>query len=134
MSMFTIDKIRTWPVLTQFYHLFSYGFGQVTFLFVSRFPCIQLSSSIKNKDIISIYLTELIQSSTWIINIKMFINSPGWCSSVDWSWAVNPRVAGSIPSQDTCLGCRPGPQWGPHEMQPHIDISFPLFLLLFPSL
>ena len=25
---------------------------------------------------------------------------------------VNQRVAGSIPSQDTCLGCRPGPRWG----------------------
>ena len=23
---------------------------------------------------------------------------------------VNQRVAGSIPSQGTCLGCRPGPQ------------------------
>ena len=25
-------------------------------------------------------------------------------------WPVNQRVAGSISSQSTCLGCRPGPQ------------------------
>ena len=25
-------------------------------------------------------------------------------------WSVNQRVADSIPSQGTCLGCRPGPQ------------------------
>ena len=44
------------------------------------------------------------------------------------------RVAGSIPSQGTCLGCRPGPQWGPSERQPHIDVSLHLFLLHFTSL
>ena len=38
-----------------------------------------------------------------------------------------------IPSPGTCLGCRPGPQWGAHR-GPHIDVSLPLFLLLFPSL
>ena len=43
---------------------------------------------------------------------------------------VKQRVAGSIPSQGTFLGCGPGPQWGAHERQPHIDVSFPLFLLL----
>ena len=43
---------------------------------------------------------------------------------------VNLRVAGLIPSQGTCLGCRPGPQWGMHESQPHIDVS----LFLSPSL
>ena len=44
------------------------------------------------------------------------------------AWAVNQRVTGSIPSQGTCLGCEPGPQWGPCERQPHIDISLPLSL------
>ena len=39
---------------------------------------------------------------------------------------VNPRVAGSIPSQGRCLSYRPGPQWGATERQPHIDVSFPL--------
>ena len=36
------------------------------------------------------------------------------------------RVTSSIPCQGTCLGCRPGPQWGPHEKQPHIDVFLPL--------
>ena len=36
---------------------------------------------------------------------------------------ANQRVTGSIPSQGTCLGCGPGPQWGVHERQPHIDVS-----------
>ena len=45
----------------------------------------------------------------------------------------NQRVAGSIPSQGTCLGCKPGPQVV-CEMQPHIDVSLPLFLSPCPSL
>ena len=49
-------------------------------------------------------------------------------------WPVNQRVAGSIPSQDTCLSCGPDPQWGAQDRQPHTDVSLPLFLLLFPSL
>ena len=47
---------------------------------------------------------------------------------------VKQGVASSIPSQGTCLGCRPGPQEGAHERQPHIDVSLPLFLPPFPSL
>ena len=42
--------------------------------------------------------------------------------------------AGLIPSQGTCLGCRPGPQYGAHERQPHIDVFSPSFSLLFTSL
>ena len=49
-------------------------------------------------------------------------------------WLANQRVAGSIPSQGTCLGCRPGSQYGAHEKQPHIDVSLPLFLFTFLSL
>ena len=40
---------------------------------------------------------------------------------------ANQRVEGSIPSQGTCLGCRPGPQWEARERQSHIDVSLPLF-------
>ena len=40
---------------------------------------------------------------------------------------ANQRVTGSIPSQSTCLGCGPGPQWGMLEKQPHIGGSLPLF-------
>ena len=47
---------------------------------------------------------------------------------------VNQKVASWIPSQDTCLGCGPGPQWGVYERQTHTDVSLPLFLLPFPSL
>ena len=36
-------------------------------------------------------------------------------------WNVKQRVASSIPSQGTCLGCGPGPRWGVHEK--HIDVS-----------
>ena len=36
-------------------------------------------------------------------------------------------VTGSVPGWGTCLGCRPHPQWGVREGQPHIDISL-LFL------
>ena len=36
---------------------------------------------------------------------------------------VNQRVASSIPSQGTCLGCGPGPQQGALERQTHIDVS-----------
>ena len=49
-------------------------------------------------------------------------------------WLVNQTVAGSIPSQGTCLGWGPGPQWGECERQPHVDISLPLFLPPFPCL
>ena len=46
--------------------------------------------------------------------------------------SVNQKVAGSIPSQGTCLGCGPGPQLGACERQP-INVSlthwsFPPFL------
>ena len=47
---------------------------------------------------------------------------------------MNQRVASSIPSQGTCLGCGPGPQLGTPEGQPYIDVSPPLLLLPGPSL
>ena len=49
-------------------------------------------------------------------------------------WPKNQGVTGLIPSQGTCLGCGPGPQLGVRRRQPHIDVSFPLFALPFPSL
>ena len=57
---------------------------------------------------------------------------------------VNQRVTGSIPSQSTCLGCRPGPQFGsvPEATDrcfslivfSHIGVSLSLCLPPFPSL
>ena len=38
---------------------------------------------------------------------------------------VNGKVTGSIPSQDTCLGCGSGPQLGVCERQP-VNVSLPL--------
>ena len=49
-------------------------------------------------------------------------------------WPVNRRVTGSIPSQGTCLGCRPGPWLGAWEREPHTDVSLPLFFPSFPVL
>ena len=46
---------------------------------------------------------------------------------VDW------KVAGSIPGQGTCQGCRPGPQVGVWERQP-IDVSLSPFFSLFSPL
>ena len=44
------------------------------------------------------------------------------------------KLAGSIPGQGTCLGCRPGPPLGHVEEATLIDVSLPLFLHPFPSL
>ena len=41
-------------------------------------------------------------------------------------WLANQRAIGLIPSQDTCLGCGPRPQWGLRKRQSHIDVSLPL--------
>ena len=46
-------------------------------------------------------------------------------------WPANQKVTGSIPSQGTCLGCRPGTQLGVCKRQP-ISVSLPLFLPPFP--
>ena len=54
---------------------------------------------------------------------------------VQWTecWPMNQRVSGSIPNQGTDLGCRPGPQLWACKRQPHMAVSLPLFLPLFPS-
>ena len=56
-----------------------------------------------------------------------------WALAGEAQWTecqpANQRFAVSIPSQGTCLGCRPGPQWGAHKRQPHTDVSHPPFCL-----
>ena len=42
--------------------------------------------------------------------------------------SANPKVTGSIPTQGTCLGCEPDPQFGVCKRQPHIAVSIPPFL------
>ena len=41
--------------------------------------------------------------------------------------SVNPKLAGSVPSEGTFLACGPGSLLGACERQPHIDVSLPLF-------
>ena len=41
---------------------------------------------------------------------------------------VNKSVAGSFPRQGTYLGCGPDPHLGVCNRQPHLDVSFSLFL------
>ena len=68
--------------------------------------------------------------------MKPFKNISALAGVAQWieCWPANQRVASSIPSQSTCLGCRPGPQLGACEGQPYIDVSLPFFLPPFPSL
>ena len=47
---------------------------------------------------------------------------------------ANWKVAGLIPGQGTCLGCRPGLWLAPLMFFLHIDVSLPLFLFLFSPL
>ena len=47
-------------------------------------------------------------------------------------WVANQKVISLIPSQGTCLGCRPGPRWGVSERK-LIDDSSLHFLHPFPS-
>ena len=44
---------------------------------------------------------------------------------------ANQRVSGLIPSQGTCLGCGPGPQWGMFKRQ-HIDFLSVSFFFTSP--
>ena len=90
--------------------------------------------------------SEELTSSKWPYYPKQFIDSMKLLLKYQWyisqiqkklfalagvgQWTerqpANQGVTGSIPSQGTCLGCRPCPQLGAHERQPHIDISLPL--------
>ena len=61
---------------------------------------------------------------------------PGWCGSVNWALACEPKShrldsqSGHMPG----LLARSGPQWEVRERQPHTDVSLSLFLPPFPSL
>ena len=67
------------------------------------------------------------------IDLKLIL-CPGWCGSVVECWSVNQRVTGLIPSLRHMPGLRARSSVGGSEKQPHIDVSFPLFLPPFPSL
>ena len=69
------------------------------------------------------------KSNTWAFSKMVSIALADIAQWIEYG-LVNQRVASSIPSQGTCLGCGPGPQLGMHERQPHTDVSLPLS---FPS-
>ena len=71
----------------------------------------------------------LIQVSTWM-NLKNAWKAVAGVAQWIVCQPANQRVTGSIPSQDTCLGCGPGPQMGMQKRQPHIDVSLLLSLSL----
>ena len=59
--------------------------------------------------------------------------NPCWAlaGAAQWleCWLLNQSIAGLIPSQGTCLGCRPRPWWWACKRHPHIDVSLPSFSL-----
>ena len=104
-----VGKQMTWIHL-KFHNLVS-DFGQVTLPRQPRFCCLM-------------YFQNFFGESNKI----MYISS-GWCGSVDWIPACEPKghwfdsQSGYMPGLQTKL-----------EGQPHIDVSLPLFLPPFPSL
>ena len=73
-------------------------------------------------------LTPFLQVSVQMFHQKVLTALAGVAQWTECRPA-NQKVAGSIPSQGPCLGCRPGPQLGVLEGQPHIDVSVPLSFL-----
>ena len=68
-----------------------------------------------------------VEGQTFDLFTASKMQGPALAGVAQWAEhrATNQSVACSIPSQDTCLGCGPGPQWGARERQPHIDVSLP---------
>ena len=58
-------------------------------------------------------------------------NSLALADMAQWIEHQPAKVTGSIPSQSTCLSCRPGPQLGACERQPLDVISHTLMFLSF---
>ena len=67
------------------------------------------------------------------LEFKIIKNRPALAGVAQWieRTPANQMVTSSIPSQGTCLSCRPSPQWGLYDRQPHRDVSLPIFLLPF---
>ena len=78
----------------------------------------------------SLSLLSLSSISIWSIK-KSFGALAGVAQWIECQ-PVNQSITGSIPSQSTCLGCGPGPQYG-HTRGNHTVIFLSLFLLPFPS-
>ena len=86
------------------------------------------------------YMETLIPAHFFPLKISLFIyfkiTATALAGVTQWveCQTVKQRVSGSIPSQGTCLGFRPGPRWGALDWQSLVDVSLPLFLPPFPSL
>ena len=52
----------------------------------------------------------VLKKNSNLCSLKVCVFCPGWCHLVVECWPMNEKGAGSIPSQGTYLGCRPGPQ------------------------
>ena len=57
------------------------------------------------------YMPAPVDLVPWISALKRILVLAAVAQWIE-CWPVNQRVPGSIPSQVTCLGCRPGPQQG----------------------
>ena len=69
----------------------------------------------------------------YIINVSSKVWALAGVAQWIESGPTKQRVAGSIPSHGTCLGCGPGPLWGAHERHPPTSTFLCLFFSL-PSL
>ena len=90
-------------LITYIYLLFNVCIRLPTILFITFLKAVNVHS--KNSKIKKLKIKQKNK-----LKNKSVLSCPGWCSSVDWVQAANQRVAGSIPSQGTCLRCRPGTQ------------------------
>ena len=70
----------------------------------------------------------------WMLLFDKDFQGPGWCGSVDWALAWEPKGRWL----DSQSGHKPvlqaGSLVGAHERQPYINVSLPLYLFPFPSL
>ena len=57
----------------------------------------------------------------------MSLRHPDLCSPVGWASSPEVKDTGSIPCQDTWLGCGPGP-WLGLVREATVSVSLPLFL------
>ena len=86
------------------------------------------------------YLNRPLASFSWNSeNVPSYLGRMAVIITNIWPWLVwlsrlSQRVIGSIPSQGTCLGCRPGPQSGGACARSNHTLMFLSFSFSFPSL
>ena len=83
----------------------------------------------RNKIVSDLKYAKLIPLRSFLVLTLKNESAPAGVSQWTECQPVNQRVTGSIPSQGTCLGCRPGPWWRVHKRQPQVDVFLSLSLL-----